>query len=104
MSAGINGSVDGGPGWEVTEQDYLDGNALAGPLAEFAAGDLTSAVGQCTGCGATASLATSRVYQHAPGLTARCPGCGSVLLRLSEAGEHTVLDLRGLSYLSIPRE
>jgi hypothetical protein len=104
MSVGIDGSVNDGQGWDTGGQDYLDGNALAGPLAGIAAGDLTTAVGQCNFCGATAVLATARVYPHAPGLTARCTDCGSVLLRLSEAGERTVLDLRGLSYLSIPRE
>jgi hypothetical protein len=104
MSAGVNGSVADGPGWDLADQNYLDGNALAGPLSEVASGDLLSAVGQCNSCGATAALATARVYPHAPGLTARCTGCGSVLLRLSEAGDRTVLDLRGLSYLSILRE
>jgi ribosomal protein S27E len=104
MSAGLDDAVDGGLEWDVDARDYLDGNALAGPLAEFAAGDLTSAVGQCNSCGATSVLAGTRVYAHAPGLTARCTTCGSVLLRLSEAGGRTVLDLRGLRYLSIRRD
>ncbi len=104
MSPGVDASVAGGPGWDLGEKDCLDGNALAGPLAEFAAGDLTSAVGRCNNCGATAALATARVYPHAPGLTARCTSCSSVLLRVSETGDRTVLDVRGLSYLSILRE
>ncbi|RJU01905.1 hypothetical protein D6T65_09205 [Arthrobacter frigidicola] len=93
-----------GTGTEAGGQDYLDGNALAGPLSEFSSGDLTVAEGRCENCGMTGVLATTRVYAHAPGMTARCRGCGSVLLRLTEAGGRTVLDLRGLSYLSIQRD
>jgi hypothetical protein len=51
MSVGIDGSVNDGQGWDTGGQDYLDGNALAGPLAGIAAGDLTTAVGQCNFAG-----------------------------------------------------
>jgi ribosomal protein S27E len=103
MSLGLDDGLVGGTGAEAGGQDYLDGNALAGPLSEFSSGDLTVAEGRCENCGMTGALATTRVYAHAPGMTARCRGCGSVLLRLTEAGGRTVLDLRGLSYLSIQR-
>ncbi|MHA7264182.1 DUF6510 family protein [Arthrobacter sp. TMN-37] len=101
MSLGLGNEVAGGP--DTDGQDCLDGNVLAGPLSEFAAGDLTLAEGRCENCGETGVLATTRVYANAPGLTARCRMCGSVLLRLTEAGGRSVLDLRGLSYLSIQR-
>ncbi len=104
MSLGLDDGLAGGTGAEGGGQDYLDGNALAGPLSEFSAGDLTVAEGRCENCGMTGVLATTRVYAHAPGMTARCRGCGSVLLRLTEAGGRTVLDLRGLSYLSVARD
>jgi ribosomal protein S27E len=104
MSLGLDDGLVDGAGAEAEGQDCLDGNALAGPLSEFTARDLTVAEGRCENCGRTGVLATTRVYSHAPGLTARCRGCGSVLLRLTEAGGRTVLDLRGLSYLSVPRD
>jgi len=89
----------------MTEQDiagYEDGNALAGPLGELFAVDLTSAVGQCVGCGLAGPVATLRVYRHAPGLVARCPGCDDVVLRLVRGPAEAWLDLRGTVSLRIP--
>jgi hypothetical protein len=83
----------------MTEQDieqYLDGNVLAGPLAEIFAVDVTAAVGQCAGCGRTGAVATLRVYTRAPGLVARCPRCDEVVLRLVQGPDRTWLDLRGM--------
>ncbi len=65
----------------MTEQ-YLDGNALAGPLSEIFAVDITAAAGRCANCGRTGPVAALRLYVRAPGLVARCPGCDAVMLRL----------------------
>src|SRR6266545_4115174 len=54
---------------------YADGNALAGPLREIFAVELTSATGRCASCGRTDTVAALRVYLDAPGAVARCPGC-----------------------------
>lgn len=82
--------------------DFVDGNALAGPLRDVFAVDLTVARGQCVGCGRESPVAELRVYGHAPGLVARCPGCDTVLLRLVEAPGRRYLDLRGVTRLEIP--
>jgi hypothetical protein len=82
--------------------DYLDGNAVAGPLSELFAVDLTAAIAQCNGCGHTTVFADSRVYVDAPGMVARCTGCDSVLLRIVTTPNDTYLDLRGLTYLRVP--
>lgn len=85
----------------MTEQ-YVDGNALAGPLSEIFVVDLTAAVGRCVNCGLVGPVATLRLYQRAPGQVARCPRCGEVILRLVR-GPHTAwLDLRGTVGLRIP--
>jgi hypothetical protein len=81
---------------------YVDGNAAAGALAEVFAVDVTSAVGQCSGCGRTEAFGAVRVYLQAPGLVARCPSCDTVLLRLVTTPTHTYLDLQGLTYLRLP--
>lgn len=86
---------------ELTD-DYQDGNALAGPLQEIFAVDLTSAVGRCAHCGVAGPVATLRVYGHAPGLVARCPGCGEVMLRLVQRAHSVWLDLTGTLRLQIP--
>jgi Family of unknown function (DUF6510) len=80
---------------------HLDGNVLAGPLAELFAGDITIAIGQCATCGARAELARAVVFADAPGLIANCPACGAILLRLVRAPGRAWLDLRGLACLQI---
>jgi hypothetical protein len=81
---------------------WSDGNALAGPLQDVFRVDVTTAIGRCTACGRTAPMTEARVFDHAPGLVARCPACDQVLLRLVNGPSRAWLDLRGLSYLQLP--
>ena len=81
---------------------YLDGNALAGPLSEIFAVDVTVARSHCVGCGRTGPVAALRVFTQAPGLVARCAGCGEVVLRLVRDPAGAWLDLRGSFSLRIP--
>jgi hypothetical protein len=80
---------------------WSDGNALAGPLQSVLGMEITAAVGRCARCGRTAAMAEVRVFDHAPGLVARCPVCDQVLLRLVRDRGRAWLDLRGLSYLQL---
>ena len=81
--------------------DYLDGNAAAGELSKILAVDVTAAVGQCAHCGATRRFAEAHVYMRGPGVVARCAACEHVLLRLVSVGHRVVLDMRGITYLSL---
>jgi len=81
--------------------DYLDGNAAAGELSKILAVDVTAAVGQCAHCGATRRFAEAHVYMQGPGVVARCAACEHVLLRLVSVGHRVVLDMRGITYLSV---
>jgi hypothetical protein len=81
--------------------DPIDGNALAGPLASLFTPDLTSARGVCAGCGQPSLLAETRVYDQAPGLVARCTGCGEVLATVVELPDSLRLSLGGFRYLQI---
>jgi len=83
--------------------NYLDGNAAAGELSRVFAADLTSAEGQCANCGARRQFAEAHLYMKCPGIVARCASCGHVLLRLVNAGERLLLDLRGMNYLALIR-
>jgi uncharacterized protein DUF6510 len=83
-----------------TEAGY-DGNALAGPLSEVFAVEVTTAVGRCRGCGTSSQLATLRVYGLEPGMVGRCPGCEEVLVRISRTPDDLWLDLGGMSALRI---
>jgi hypothetical protein len=78
---------------------FLDGNAAAGVLREVFAVDVTSARGQCVGCGSTVPMAETRLFADSPGLVLRCTGCDAVLLRMVSGGGRHWLDLRGLTYL-----
>jgi ribosomal protein S27E len=85
---------------------WSDGTALAGPLHDVFRVDLSTAVGRCTQCGRTGPMAEARVFDHAPGVVARCPSCDQVLLRLVRGSGRAWLDLRGLTYLqlAVPEE
>lgn len=85
----------GEPAVAYSDDGYEDGNALAGPLSEIFAVDVVSAEGRCTGCGTTGPIARLRVYGPEPGLVARCPECGQVVLRFVRGGDSAWLDARG---------
>ena len=78
------------------EKDF----SLAGRVAVVTGG--ASGIGRGTACGRTAPMAEVRVFDHAPGVIARCPACDQVLLRLVRDRGRAWLDLRGLTYLQLP--
>jgi hypothetical protein len=86
----------------TSSNPWSDGTALAGPLQDLVRVDVTTAVGRCSGCGRTVAMAEVRVFDHAPGVVARCPACDQVLLRLVRGSGRAWLDLRGLTYLQVP--
>ncbi len=90
----------------MTQPDfgYVDGNALAGPLSELFAVEVTGANGVCANCGYEAPVATLRVWQHAPGLVARCSTCDQVMMRLVRGPDRMWLDLQGVVRLEIELE
>ena len=81
---------------------WTDGTALAGHLHDLFRVDLSIATARCTACGRTAPMAEVRVFDHAPGVVARCPTCDQVLLRLVRGPGRAWLDLRGLTWLQLP--
>jgi hypothetical protein len=83
----------------VEVMQWVDGNDIAGAVAELFAADPTIARGRCLSCGQESMLAQARVYNRAPGMVARCPACEAVLLRLVRAPGRAWLDLRGLDCL-----
>lgn len=84
------------------EELVLDGNAVAGPLAEVFVADVTMARATCAGCGAVRPLATARCYRGA-GEVLRCPACDAVLLRFVLAPGRLYLELTGMSCVELAR-
>jgi len=65
----------------ATNEDLtLDGNAVAGLLAELVGTDISAVIGECPDCGRRGEIATLRAYTNAPGVVLRCPSCDTVQL------------------------
>jgi uncharacterized protein DUF6510 len=79
----------------------LDGNAVAGLLAEVFALEATTALVRCAGCGHEDQVAAATVYANAPGVVVRCRGCTGVLMRFAEIRDRVVVDLRGAATLTL---
>jgi ribosomal protein S27E len=82
---------------------HVDGNSLAGPLAEFLAFDVTMATARCNGCGDTAELARAMVYTSGAGTVVRCRSCGQVLATLVESGDRAWIGFSGVSAIEVRR-
>lgn len=81
----------------------LDGNALAGALADIFAVDMTSAMARCAGCGDMSAVAQAVVYVDAAGTVVRCRCCDAVLATLVQADDRAWLSLTGISAIEVAR-
>ena len=81
--------------------DYLDGNAAAGELSNIFSMDITAANVECAHCGTTEHFAEAHLYTQCPGFVARCPACQQVIFRLVHARDRMLLDMSGMTYLSV---
>jgi len=86
----------------MTDDDALclDGNGLAGLLAEVFGGDPTGAQRSCPSCGLRSALGEHRAYCGA-GVALRCPGCGALALRIGIAGERRVVAMTGVLVVDV---
>ena len=83
-------------------RDHLDGNALAGPLADVFSFDVTMARLACGACGEVQHLADALVFGPPMGLVVRCRSCQEVLLRYTVLDGAATLDVRGAARLHPP--
>jgi len=90
---GVGGAVLFATGTPLLRAEF-SGAALARALGAFGA--------TLGGASAIGPLAELRVFDHAPGVVARCPACDQVLARLVQGPGRAWLDLRGLAYLQLP--
>jgi hypothetical protein len=85
-----------------TDALHLDGNGIAGLLAEVFGADVSAVRRTCQSCAATRAVGAHRAYRGA-GAVLRCPACGDVAARFAVLpGEHCV-ELRGTWELRLPR-
>jgi ribosomal protein S27E len=79
----------------------LDGNAVAGLMAEVFTFEATTAVVRCASCGNDGIVGTAAVYAQAPGVVVRCGSCSEVLMRFAEIRDRVVVDMRGALTISL---
>lgn len=84
--------------------DVLDGNALAGRLADLLGEDPTASLVRCRSCGAGGAIATVVVYATAMGAVARCRSCDAVLMTIVDAvGGRSWFGMPGISAIEVRR-
>ena len=86
----------------VDTASTLDGNAIAGLLADVFGEEMTNATGTCATCSASSEVGSFVVYLRGPGTVARCRACAAVLMVLVTVRGATCVDLRGLASLEMP--
>ena len=81
---------------EAKEDDLvLDGNAVAGTLAEIYGDDMTTVLAECASCGKVDHIGGLVAYVHAPGIVLRCTACSTVMIRIVLTPNRTLVDVRG---------
>ena len=81
---------------------WLDGNGVAGTLAEVFGVEVTAIARTCGSCGTTAAVGAHRAYQGA-GLVLRCPGCDDVAILIARLPDRDVVQVRGSWSVELPR-
>jgi len=82
---------------------HVDGNALAGHLADLFEFDSTMASVRCAGCGTVSMLATAMVYMDAMGAVARCGHCDGVLLTFVESEDRVWVGFAGVTAIEVAK-
>jgi acetyl-CoA acetyltransferase len=80
---------------------WLDGNAIAGVLAELFGIDMTTVDRGCASCGRHHAVGAHRLYRGA-GLVLRCPSCGDIAMQLAVLPDRRVLTMRGSWTVEVP--
>lgn len=83
-------------------RSVVDGNAIAGLLAELFAQDMTMMTGMCGGCGAAAPLAQSVVELDEIAAIVRCRSCTHTLFTVLRDGERLRLRIGSIETLEAP--
>ncbi|WP_278102711.1 DUF6510 family protein [Microbacterium proteolyticum] len=84
--------------------DVLDGNALAGRLADLLGWDATDSLVRCRSCGDGGTVGRVAVYASAMGAVARCRSCDAVLLTIVDAaGGRSWFGMPGIDALEVRR-
>jgi hypothetical protein len=76
------------------DEMHVDGNGVAGLLAEIAGAEMTAVMRTCQSCGERHAVGDHRAYRSA-GVVLRCPACQDVAVVIGVQAERLVVDWRG---------
>ena len=76
------------------EDQHLDGNGVAGLLAEIAGADMTEVLRTCHSCRERRAVGEHRAYRSA-GVVLRCPNCADVAVVVGMQDSWLVVEWRG---------
>jgi hypothetical protein len=85
----------------MDEPMMLDGNAVAGDLAELFGLEMTATVHRCAHCGNVGQMGTLLAWTQGPGITLRCCICRDVVVRIVRTPTRTLIDVSGAAYVEI---
>jgi hypothetical protein len=74
--------------------EFVDGNAIGGLLAEILVAEPTTAERICQSCRARNPIGAHRGFRSA-GVVLRCPSCGDVAARIAPVPGRHVVEFRG---------
>jgi hypothetical protein len=78
----------------------LDGNAVAGLLQEVFGVEMTTAIGTCSGCGASEPVGATHLFRGA-GVVLRCPHCDNALITIVREKTRVRMGFAGVRTLQI---
>jgi Family of unknown function (DUF6510) len=77
------------------DDQHIDGNGIAGLLAEIAGADMTQVLRTCQSCGDRRAVGEHRAYRSA-GVVLRCPSCTDVAVVVGMQETRLVVEWRGV--------
>jgi predicted RNA-binding Zn-ribbon protein involved in translation (DUF1610 family) len=81
------------------DDQHIDGNGLAGLLAEIAAADLTDVLRTCQSCGDRRAVGEHLAYRSA-GVVLRCPNCADVAVVVGMNETRLTVEWHGIYEMS----
>jgi Family of unknown function (DUF6510) len=86
------------------DETRLDGNGVAGTLAEIFVHEMTSARVECGSCGRVEPVGAEHAYVQAPSVVLRCCHCDGVLLVVTRKQGRYLVGFPGSRWLEFARE
>ena len=87
----------------MTEDLWLDGNGIAGLLAEVFGAEVTARRARLRLLRRHERRSARTAPTAAPGVVLRCPACGDVAIRIAQLPDRNVVQVRGAWAFELPR-